>query len=161
MIKHGFSLLELLIVLSIASIVIAIATPHWQTFLEHHHLTQQSKQLLYELRAAKALALASQKTITFGFRLSPSSQQQWFYFFDHNKNRKLDDGEVTIAETTLRPFIHLNHFYFGQKKNIQLTPQGYLADFTNGRVTLTHKTSQESAKIIFISRLGKFSSNFE
>jgi len=56
-VRNGFSLVELMIVLTIVGILAAIATPSYQTFMAHRRLNGAARQIMSHLMLARQRAV--------------------------------------------------------------------------------------------------------
>ncbi len=79
--QQGFTLLELLIVLSILSLLAFIAIPAFNATIEKNRLTTAAEQLYYDLQYAKTEALKSNQHVYISFSFSPSN---WCYGISTN-----------------------------------------------------------------------------
>jgi type IV fimbrial biogenesis protein FimT len=63
-INHGFTLVELMIAISIASILLSLAVPSFSSFIKRNRLATASDELFASLSFARSEALKQRKTIT-------------------------------------------------------------------------------------------------
>ena len=102
--KHsGATLLELLVVLTIATILLAIGIPSFASWVSSGHLTQATNSMVASLHLARSEAIKrNARTV-----LCPSASgtacaasggwhQGWLMFHDGNNNAVLDAGEAVI-----------------------------------------------------------------
>jgi type IV fimbrial biogenesis protein FimT len=54
---RGFTLLELLVTLSIAAILLAVGVPSYVTFIDNNRVTSQANDLLYGFNMARSEAI--------------------------------------------------------------------------------------------------------
>ena len=101
----GFTILELMVAVTVTAILAAIAVPTMRDYLRNSRLTTASNDLLHSLAVARAEAIKRQtNTIVCGTALpnaaapvcdgSPFSA--WVVFVDANRNGAYDAGEVVI-----------------------------------------------------------------
>lgn len=101
----GFTILELMVAVTVTAILAAIAVPTMRDYLRNSRLTSASNDLLHSLAVARAEAIKRQtNTIVCGTALpnaaapvcdgSPFSA--WVVFVDANRNGVFDAGEVVI-----------------------------------------------------------------
>ena len=65
--KHGFSTLELLVVMSVMGILAAIALPNWRTLVPSYALNNSTRQIQSELHSLKMRAAAENTGFQFSY----------------------------------------------------------------------------------------------
>ena len=55
---HGFSIIELVVVVALTGVIAAIALPNWNRFLKSYHLNNSTRQIQSELHNLKSRAAA-------------------------------------------------------------------------------------------------------
>lgn len=91
--KYGFTLIELMVTISIAGILMAIAVPNFQTFMQNSRITTQANEFLTALNYARSEAVKRGVTVTVCPSSSPSTcaastnwAQGWLVFVDADSN---------------------------------------------------------------------------
>jgi type IV fimbrial biogenesis protein FimT len=102
-INKGFSLTELLVVVTLGSLLISIALPHFGNLLDRFRLATASRTLV------SAISLARSEAIRRGVRvdLVPASSHDWSYgwlvIMDANNNQQRDSGETSLHASGAQP----------------------------------------------------------
>jgi len=98
-INHGFTLIELMVTLSVASILLSVAVPSYRSFVQDTLLITQSNNFYSALTLAKSEAIKRNTLV----RLCPSttgtSCAGWIIFVDSNSNRTVDADEQILQVT--------------------------------------------------------------
>lgn len=132
---NAFTLVELIIVVSIAGALSAIATPYMRTYIANSSSNSLSSTLLIDIMYTRNHAISNQKivkmipagTANSGISsFSPNTTgvnwgQGWTIFEDDNDNNTIDDGETIIR----------SHASFGSSAHISSSPTGELLDSQN------------------------------
>ena len=105
---NGFTLIEMIVTLVIASLLLVIAAPNLRVFLQKNHMAAQVNLLLADLHRARSEAVKRRTQVTI-CRLGGSStlptcasgdgkgwEVGWFMYTDNNKNGVLDTAEGDI-----------------------------------------------------------------
>lgn len=100
--KKGFSLVELMIVISIVSILASLALPSFESFLRKRQMVGASDLFYTSLYLARTEAVKRNSTVTIckssdATNCGGSWSEGWLMFEDTNNNGNLDDGEVLIT----------------------------------------------------------------
>lgn len=108
--NHGFSALELILVLLVASIVLAVAIPSFKTMGSSTQVRTAKNALILGLQRARAEALSTGRNVV----LCPSSDQHscrndsdwsegWLLYRDDNRNGRFDPVEQLLLSQQLDP----------------------------------------------------------
>lgn len=92
--QRGFTLVELMIVVSIMGLVAILSLPGYNRFMQSWNLNGDVQQLAASMRTARAAAVM--KNIDVVFRFDMATNTYW-YFEDVNRNGNRDAGEYLSA----------------------------------------------------------------
>lgn len=102
---RGFTLLEVMLVLSLVLLLAALAVPAYQPLLARWALTTEAQTLVEDLRHARSQALARGRTVS----VCPSAEGRscgdhsdwgrgWIIFIDVNADRTLQADELVLRQ---------------------------------------------------------------
>lgn len=159
MFKHqGFSLIEIMVMLSVAAILYFIALPSTFAFLDAYKVRQEISQLQSILSNARQLAIFNQTRV----RLCPlgvnnSCGQNWndelVLFSDPNNNRQIDVGEkiyMRIVKNKSNKEVRA----FNNSNGISFNAQGF-AGYAVGTLSYCFNGKQPLGAAFTISRVGR------
>jgi type IV fimbrial biogenesis protein FimT len=102
---HGWSLLELLVVLSVITLLAFSAAPSFKNNFERARSERASNALLSQIKNARQHALSTQQETTFcpikEDKCNKHGAQHIAAFLDKNKNRKIDPEEEIIFHSKI------------------------------------------------------------
>jgi type IV fimbrial biogenesis protein FimT len=111
--QHGFTLIELMIVVALLAIISAFALPAFQSFIASNRLTSEANELLAGLNLARSEAVRTQRRVvlcrasTTGCVTTADGErwQRWVVFVDNDADGVFDASELlreqVITGTTL------------------------------------------------------------
>jgi len=156
--SRGFTLLEILVVLSITAIIVAFATPSFMNIMANNRVAAASSELLLTLNMAKNEAIKTgQSTIL--CKSSDASQCDinttwntgWLLFNDLNNDRQVDDGDKIIrTHGTVETSLNFN-FYTGNY--VRFNSSGQLNE--NGRFCFNNAYRPENSRAVIITQTGR------
>ncbi len=90
----GFTIIELMITVALASILLAIAVPQFTRQIEQSRFTNTSNELLGVMNYARAEALRRSRPVTVAPLVGASWNSGWQVFIDENRNGAKDAAVV-------------------------------------------------------------------
>ncbi|MCG7757031.1 MAG: GspH/FimT family pseudopilin [Nitrosomonas sp.] len=159
--QHGFTLTELLVTLSVASILLTVAVPSYRMFVQDNLLTMQSNNFYSALALAKSEAIRRSRSIT----LCPSTNgtgctggvvwsNGWLVFLDVNNNGVVEAGEEILQ---VGPAFTGGNTFTGAKPRVIFTANGFSMG-SNDTFTLCDSRGASYSKAIILNNQGRFRS---
>lgn len=156
----GFSLLELLMTVSILSIGLTIAAPSLENLLIKTKITTELNRLSKAIKLARISAITMHTNVT----LCPSADQvscsgQWnqgmLVFIDDNSNRIVDGDDSIIQKFERFPKNdQVSWKAFGNRQFLQMNPSGYTR-FQNGTFKYCPEEGVQYARAIILNASGR------
>lgn len=162
--QQGFTLLEVMITVSIASILLAIAVPSFQSTMARAQLTTQTNNFVAAIASARNEAIKNNaRTVLCASSGGTSCNgaawtQGWIVFIDTDQDNVVDVGEVitTVGQAT-NDLVMLGNANIANR--IRFGPDGLLAVVNNGTIRVCKATNalpaNENARDIVINRTGR------
>jgi type IV fimbrial biogenesis protein FimT len=161
--QSGITLTEILVTLSIATILASMTIPGFNSLLMSNRATALSNSLLTAMHVARSEAVKRNKDVTFcksndSSSCSGSWSDGWILFSDHDGDRLLDadDGDELISIYQLSS-IDFDIVWNGFRSDnfIRFSPQGFIYS-NNGTFTLCPPgENSRHARAVIINRLGR------
>ncbi len=106
--NSGFSLVETIVSMAIASVVIFTAVPTLTEFVEDNRIASTTNTVVLSLNLARSEAIKRRKQVTMKRKGSTESvwERGWTVFTDHNGNGNKDTEDLLLAT-----FPELEHGY--------------------------------------------------
>lgn len=163
----GFTLIETLVVMGIASVLIAMAAPSLQSVADSMRLTAASNSFLAHLYLARSEAIKRNGRVVvckssdgMACSITGGWDQGRLVFHDANNNGLLDAGELVLAvEERLHPDLRMSgntmvsrYVSFDPSGTTRLVGGGFQA----GTVTLCRRSlERREARLIVLNALGR------
>lgn len=156
-ISKGFSLVELMVTISIASILLAVAVPSYQSLMRESRLTTQANELMTALHYARSEAVKRGIRVTIcksadGATCNGDSWQDgWIVFSDTSTAGTVDANDEVLRvfpalkDSTLSTGSNLN-------KGISYLPNGRSPGVSNDTFYLCNQTSGRNIVVISSGR---------
>jgi type IV fimbrial biogenesis protein FimT len=155
----GFTLIELMVSISITSILAVIAVPNFSVFLSKMRVNNEISQLHRMLLMTRNAAINSgQKAILCPLGNSAQCTTQWqnelSVFVDVNNNKLLDANENVIKVKA--KIISGDILIYGKGRNkITFKPTGKLSGLANGTFRYCPKNHKNNSRGIVVARSGR------
>ena len=171
--NKGFTLIELMVTVSVLSILVVVGIPQMTQFAASNRLSSEINQIVGALNLARSESVKRGRVVTICGTTTPNNngaicnstdwEDGWIVFMDVDRDREFDNGtdikikiggEMT-AGNTLRLFNSDNFGY------LQYRPDGSLRDqgsdgFDEGTFVLCDQTANANiARAVNINRLGR------
>lgn len=155
----AFTLLELMVSLSVVSILAAIAIPNLTPFLVKMRVDNEISELHRMLLITRNTAINNgQKTILCPLDSSSKCTTQWqnslSVFIDFNNNKQLDVNETVIKTKAAITSGDLLVYAKGRNK-ITFKPTGHLSGLANGTFRYCPKDYNNFSRGIVVARSGR------
>jgi len=156
---NGFTLIELMISVSITSILVAIAIPNYNDFIVKMRVDNEISQLHRMLLITRNTAINSgQRTIICPLDNALKCTTQWqnelSIFIDVNDNKEFDNNEKIIS---MKASINSNDklVYGKGRTKITFKPTGQLSGLANGTFRYCPISYKKYSRGIIVARSGR------
>lgn len=160
--KNGFTLIELMVTLSVAAILLTVAVPNFIMFTQNGRLASQSNELVTILNYARSEAVKGGQRVTVCSRATDTScsgatnwDNGFLVFVDPNGSGTVDVGEVPLQ---VRPAMDGNNTLRSGQARITFQANGFSTGF-NDTFRLCDERGTASARAIVISPQGRTRTN--
>lgn len=158
--QKGFTLIELMITLSIASILMGYAIPNYNQLKLNKFIDSERDRLTVSLHYARTYAITHQTYVIVCPSLSGEDcdnqsnwNEGWIVFSDSNRNRNLDGSDKILRfEDAMKSEIKSTSSIYRQK--IRYDGMG-ASPGTNLSINFCDVRGQEFAKSIIINNVGR------
>jgi prepilin-type N-terminal cleavage/methylation domain-containing protein len=127
---RGFTLTELMIVVSIMGLLLAVSVPGIQRYLRSWRLNGEASSMAMSMRAARSAAVNKNIDVVFVF---DQSEGEYYYVEDANGDGNADSNEIQSGVHELSKGIAIESFTTPQQW-ITFSPRGSTAD--GGTITV-------------------------
>ena len=95
---RGFTLLELLVTLSIAAILLAVGVPSYVTFIDNNRITAQANDILYSVNLARSEAIKRDTEVRLVSVAGSDWSGGWNLVADTNNDSDFDDAADILMQ---------------------------------------------------------------
>lgn len=164
---RGFTLVELLVVLSVFAVLLGLAAPSFMNIIANNRVASTASDLVTLLNLGKSEAIRSGQTIVLCKKDSSNQcdtdtsgdwSKGWLLFVDEDEDNSVDADE-RIIRVASAPADNLNPIYNGSGGNnrlINFKPNGRTSP--NGRFCLNNSHDDAKSRAVSVSLSGRFQS---
>jgi prepilin-type N-terminal cleavage/methylation domain-containing protein len=138
---RGFSLTELMIVISIMGLLLAVSSPALSRFVANYRLSAAASQMAMNMRAARSAAVNKNINVVFIF---DQDAGEYHFLEDTNGNGIADAGERETSVQTLPPGVTIDDYTVPQQ-SITFSSKGSTAD--GGTIVMTGRSGQLQIRV--------------
>lgn len=165
--SRGFTLIELMVTLSVAAILMMVAVPSYREFIQSNRMSTQVNLLLSDLNAARSESVKRRVPVTLCKSANQTScsssggyEQGWIIFADHDRDGAVDNDDMILrtqdatgTDLTIRGKTPIqNRISFFDSGNVSTS--GSII-FCDSRIQV-FSTDRVKARAIIISQPGRF-----
>ncbi|OUR73993.1 hypothetical protein A9Q78_01885 [Methylophaga sp. 41_12_T18] len=158
---QGFTLIELIITLSIAAILMAIAAPSFSGIIQNNRMTTQYNELLASLSLARSEAIKRTQRVTVCQSSTNNScggdssswHSGWIVFVDENADNTRDAGEDILRANSV--LAGNNTLSYGARTRVGFDSDGLASGGSNGTFTLCDSRGDSNRQGLVISPTGR------
>ena len=96
---HGFTLIELMVIIAIAGVLLSLAAPGFISFQRNSELTSLANKMFGSINSARSEAMKSGRNAFVVPNDSSSWSTGWFVYVDMNSNNSFDEGTDLFIQT--------------------------------------------------------------
>jgi len=158
----GFSLIELMVVISIAGILSAIGVPHLQKTMQDNNMTALHNELLAALSFTRNTAITRGSSVTLCkanaaadgcAAVAASWENGWIVFADKDNDGVVDGGEEVLRVKNDLPE-NISITYSRNSSRVTYGAQGYAVGY-NGNFMFCDKRGDSAKKGMVLSNNGR------
>ena len=135
--SRGFSLTELMIVISIMGALLAVSSPALSRFIANWRLNGAASEMAMVLRSARSSAVDKNINVVFMF---DQAAGEYHYLEDRNGDGNADAGELETPARALPPGVTIDAFTVPQP-SVTFTSRGSTAD--GGIIVMTGRGGRQ------------------
>ncbi len=157
----GFTLVELMVSISITSILATLSVTKLDGFLAEMRVDNEISQLHRLLLSARNLAISSGENVTVcPLNTANTCNTEWHneisVFIDRNNNQQLDVSNQELIFKVKDPITLSDQLIYGKTRNkVVYKPTGQLSGLTNGTFRYCPKNYKDKSRGIIIARSGR------
>jgi len=158
--KNGFTLIELIFTLAIASILLSLSMPSFADLVDRNKISAEVSQLRGSLQLGRKAAITQSKKVTLcptinGEQCSQDWSDGYMVFIDDNEDRQLDPNEELLLQSKIGDAnIKLRWCAFGVRSSFQWHQTG-ITNHQNGTFQYCYTNKPELSRGLFISKAGR------
>jgi len=161
--KNGFTLIELMIAIALAGILLSMAVPALDSFMNNARQTGAINDFVSSMHVARSTAITTNFRVTVcassgGANCEAVSWDQgWIVFGDRDSDQSVDGDEVIVAASDGIDGLEIQSGEFGDF--LMYRPNGRVMDASinnnSGQFTVCDSRGTEHAKVLIIGLSGR------
>lgn len=158
--QNGFTIIELIICITIIAILLTIALPSFSNLLIENKVSSQVQKLTQTLQLSRTRAITNNIRVTIcPIDKSTTCSKDWstgyMSFIDINGDRQYNENDTIIFQhTENNKKITLNWRAFGHKRSLQWLATG-ITNHQNGSFEFCYEGSPKKSRALFITKAGR------
>ena len=157
--NRGFTIIELLVVLTLLAAIAAMAAPSFQRSIARQNLSVAASDLMTSALQARSEAIKTNQQTVVQPVVDANWAQGWRIYVDVNKDKAYTAGTDTLITTVaaVADGVNVHAAVFSNDNLIAFDPSGFLVGRNAGRVVFSSTTlpTTELLKGIKISVIGR------
>lgn len=156
--NKAFTLIELMISLSIIGLLLGVALPQYGKFVDRNKIKAESMQLRVTLQLGRKTAISEYKKVTICPSNSNTCSKNWsegyIAFIDLNEDRQLNADEKLLYRGNVDDDIKLRFRAFGRTSSFQWHQTG-ITNHQNGTFEFCFKQDPKLSRALIVSKAGR------
>jgi type IV fimbrial biogenesis protein FimT len=158
----GMTLIELMVSLSITSILTTIALPNFNDFIVRLRVDNEISRLSRLLLTARNHAISNQANViicplTDNGGCSTNWHEELSVFVDNNGNGQFDSANNELMVSKKSPIVATDILIYAKTRTkITYQPTGHLFGLSNGTLRYCPKDHKDKSRAIVVARSGRF-----
>ena len=156
----AFTLIELMLSLSIVSILLGGAIPSFSNIIENTKVDSNLQTLTQTLQLSRISAITENSMVTLcpsssGMNCDSNWSSGYISFIDHNGDRQLNEKDTILTQVNnIDKKLVIYWKVFGNKKSLQWLSTG-ITNHQNGSFILCYNNKKQNARGLFITKAGR------
>ena len=161
--ERGFTLIELMTILAVAAILLTVATPALQQFVNNSRQTGAVNDFISAMHVARNTAITTNARVTICASSAGTNcevvawDRGWIVFTDQNSNRNVDAGETIVLTASAIDRLTIQSGEFPSFVTYRPTGRAMTASVTgnSGQFTVCDDRGADHAKAIILDLSGR------
>ena len=161
--ERGFTLIELMTILAVASVLLTVATPALQQFVNNSRQTGAINDFISSLHIARNTAITTNARVTMCASAGGQSCEAvawndgWIVFTDQNSNRQVDAGESIVGTSEGNASLMIQSGQFPTFLMYRPSGRAMTASITGnvGQFTICDRRGADHAKAVIMDLSGR------
>ena len=158
--NQAFTLIELIFMIAIASILLGIALPSFNDFIDKRKVDANLTSLAQTLQLSRTTAVTINERVTLcpvnqSLNCSSDWSTGYISFIDRDGNRNFDNEDTLLYQNFIKdPKVRISWRAFGHRRSLQYRETG-ITNHQNGSFELCYADDQKKHRALFITKAGR------